>query len=264
MHTFSPNQVIPSGQFNENFAGLQSGAEDNAGNSLLQFRGETLPNFVLSGLVWSQASGLNGAMTAGTAYVTDSNAKMQRLALVLISSRAFTASKDTYVDLGSDGVLDYNEVANAAAAPALAANHLRLCKVVTDGTNITSVAQTGFDSLGNLYSNKNPYGTDKFLFPTFQNGWINYDTTWAPAYYFKDKSGRVQCVGLIKSGTTTAGTVLFNLPAGYRPGLQQLFATASNDLFARIEVMVNGDVTCGAGTSATWLSLTNMTFMAAG
>lgn len=54
---------------------------------------------------------------------------------------------------------------------------------------------------------------------TLQNGWQNYDATWGPAdlKYIRKIGSIVAMRGLIKSGTTTYGTVIFNLPVGWRP-----------------------------------------------
>lgn len=127
---------------------------------------ETDFDFVVSGLVWSGDSygaSLAASMTAGYAYISG-----VRVTVAAVTARAFTASKDTYIDLGSDGVLDYTEVANNAASPALAANHIRIAIIVSGGSSIanvgsinqgqenkilpiaSSVAYSVTDSLGNL------------------------------------------------------------------------------------------------------------------
>jgi len=99
---------------------------------------ETVSDHIASGLIWSDDTGLTADMSAGVAYINGI-----RLPVDAVSNRAFTASKDTYVDLGDNGVLDYNEVANGAGAPALAASHIRLARVVTSATDTTSVTNYG-------------------------------------------------------------------------------------------------------------------------
>jgi hypothetical protein len=54
---------------------------------------------------------------------------------------------------------------------------------------------------------------------TLSAGWIAFDPTWQAPAYFKDAEGWVRLVGTMKNGTTTAGTVIGVLPAGYRPSL---------------------------------------------
>jgi hypothetical protein len=78
------------------------------------------------------------------------------------TSKTYTASKDTYVDLKNDGTYTYIEVALGAASPALTANSIRIAKVVTSGAAVTSVWQAdtlphSWDSLGNFIYNTDPY-----------------------------------------------------------------------------------------------------------
>lgn len=123
-------------------------------------------DFVASGLVWSQDSGLVGTMTSGYAYIGG------RLVSKSTLLKTFTASKDTYVDLPAGSYptneddLTYTAVSNGAAAPALAAGSIRLAKVVTDGSGITSVVQTSIDNAGENIYNTNPQkGTRVVMLP---------------------------------------------------------------------------------------------------
>lgn len=92
-------------------------------------------DFIGSGGLWSAddiAVDRDASMTAAVAYIGG-----QRVTVSAVTAKTFTASKDTYVDLGINGVLDYNEVANGASPPALAANHTRLA-IVTTGASATA------------------------------------------------------------------------------------------------------------------------------
>ena len=102
-------------------------------------------NFVYSGGIVSQSTGLTGTFSDITYYIGSN-----RHTATGIASKVYAASKDTYVDIDADGDVSYTEVANGAAAPALAANNIRIAKVVTSGAAITSVVQGGYDSLNNL------------------------------------------------------------------------------------------------------------------
>ena len=158
-------------------------SEDTPGNGVpvdgLLIKDKTLQrftegdnDFVASGGVWtadSVGSTLLGSMTAIVVYIGG-----VRVAVSAVTAKAFTASKDTYVDVGSDGVIDYNEAANNAASLALAADHIRIGIVITDGTSIndvddinqgqvapngptvSSVVLSVTDTLGNLIYNRNP------------------------------------------------------------------------------------------------------------
>lgn len=97
-------------------------------------------------------------------------------------------------------------------------------------------------------------------FPTLLNGWLNYGGAFATAAYRKDASNYVHVKGLIKSGTI--GAAAFNLPAGYRPGGQVLYGTISNNVIGRVDVGTNGDLNITSPSSAAWVSLEGLTFLA--
>ncbi len=129
-------------------------------------------DFIQTGCVWSgdaYASTLNASMTSGVVYIDG-----RRVAISAVVARAFTASKDTYIDVGTDGTIDYTEVANNAASPALSASHIRLGIIVSGAGNIaaagsvnqgetdkvlpiaSSIAYAVTDSLGNLICPRDP------------------------------------------------------------------------------------------------------------
>lgn len=118
---------------------------------------ETIANFVYSGCVWSAVSGLTGTMTGGTVYVNG-----YRTIVTGIGSETFPASKDTYVDIDYLGNVAYQSVSNGAAAPSLTANSIRVAKVVTGASAISSVAISGMDSLGNVIYPASPRQQDWF------------------------------------------------------------------------------------------------------
>ena len=111
---------------------------------------EYLADFIASGGAVAQSVGLVGTFSNIVYYIGG-----VRYTATSVTNKTYTASKDTYVDIGTDGTVDYNEVANGAASPALAASHIRVAKVVTSGAAITSISQVDFDSLGNRISPDN-------------------------------------------------------------------------------------------------------------
>ena len=115
--------------------------------NIIQRTDELTTDVVTSGLIWSMVSLLTGQMTAGVYYLDGF-----RIAKAALASYAFPASKDTYVDIDAAGALFYTPVANGATTGfPLAANRIRLAKVVTNGTAITSVVQSGnSDGVGNI------------------------------------------------------------------------------------------------------------------
>jgi len=144
--------------------------------SLETIRSEMEFDYVASGCVWSgdaYASTRNASMTSGVIYING-----RRLTASAVSARSFTASKDTYIDASDNGdgtvLLTYNEVANNAASPALAANKVRVGIIVTGATNIAAAGSVNqgqedkllpitsstpyavTDSLGNLLCPRDP------------------------------------------------------------------------------------------------------------
>lgn len=99
-----------------------------------------------------------------------------------------------------------------------------------------------------------------YIAPTLQNGWTNMGGSFATVGYFKGPDSVVHLKGMIKAGTVTNGTVLFNLPAGYRPLNEHRFAVPSgngtSDVFGEISVQAIGNVAIIAGSGAGgWISL---------
>jgi hypothetical protein len=164
-----------------------SGTITEAGTNLLQSRVDLINNYIVSGGIWTQASGLNGTMTAAVLYMAG-----YRLSLGSVASRAFTASKDTYVDIlltGTTPSLVYTEVTNGATAPTLAANSMRLAKVVTSGAAITSVTQSSFsDGIGNIFRPVGPISFNELQNPVKFSVWrsTGYTVGTAPSAWIAD------------------------------------------------------------------------------
>ena len=123
---------------------VTAGALADAINPQLRYS-ENFANYVDSGCTWASVSGLNGTMTGGTIYVNG-----YRIIVSGVGSHTFTASNDTYIDIDYLGNIYYNGVANNATAPSLTANSLRVAKVVTGGSTISSVTLSGADGIGNI------------------------------------------------------------------------------------------------------------------
>lgn len=95
--------------------------------------------------------------------------------------------------------------------------------------------------------------------PTLLNSWVNGSpSNRQTAGYYKDAFGTVYLQGYLSGGT--AGTVAFNLPAGYRPALGVEIAAASGGSGGRITVTNDGNVTIAVFTS--FISLDGITFRA--
>ena len=90
--------------------------------------------------------------------------------------------------------------------------------------------------------------------PTLLNSWVDYGSVFSPTLY-RRLNGVVFIKGLVKLGTVAAGTIIFTLPAGYRPAITLLIAAVSNDLFAQFRVDASGNVITSSPVSNVYLSL---------
>lgn len=108
--------------------------------------------------------------------------------------------------------------------------------------------------------NKQP----QWIAPTLLNGWTNYGINNNElAGYSIDNSGVVRLRGLLVPGTIADGTVLFNLPVGYRPKKQMSFAVTAhsspNYVVGIVTVVADGRVAVNiSGTS--WLGINSVSF----
>jgi hypothetical protein len=135
--THTASQITNVSAGNLSAANVQSALNELQGdidvlNATSLVYADLIADVVISGLAGSTSGTLSMTMTAGVAYVIG-----QRVS-VASTPHTYTASKDTYVDLSNTGVLTYVEVANGAGAPAVTSNSLRLFKVVSNGTAITT------------------------------------------------------------------------------------------------------------------------------
>jgi len=94
---------------------------------------EAFNDFVYSGLLPPTSANLTSTTTAGTAYIKGVRVVKDA------TSKTYTASKHTFVDLSSSGTYTYSEVAINATEPAVTTNSIRLCRVSTDATTVLSV-----------------------------------------------------------------------------------------------------------------------------
>lgn len=101
----------------------------------------------------------------------------------------------------------------------------------------------------------------QWIAPALMGGWVNQDTGFGQAGYYKDEFGIVRLKGVVKSGAI--GSTVFVLPAGYRPALSHTQATVSNngsaDVLGRVVVQSDGKVSISTGSNI-WVSLDSITF----
>lgn len=100
--------------------------------------------------------------------------------------------------------------------------------------------------------------TDWTEITSIGGGWVNLDAaSFNTLAYRKDADGVVHLKGMVRSGTI--GQVFFNLPAGFRPIKDIIFATTSADAAARVDIGKDGNVVGLQGSNA-WFSLDGLSF----
>lgn len=153
--TFVPGTIAQSAQVNQDFQDIVNLQGNTIGSSLQQVLSVALNGYVQSGGIITTASGLTVNMSA--AYLVTSGI------LYYMPAQAFTvtASKDTYIDFNpANATYTAQNVANGATSPALStSNATRMGKIVSGASTITSITQTGQDSLGNNIYNMLDYAS---------------------------------------------------------------------------------------------------------
>lgn len=98
-------------------------------------------DFVATGLATPVPNNTNvGVMSPGVAYV-NGGIRVQKLITDADLTFSYVLTRDTYVDIDSSGVLYRTDVPNGTAAPSLVAGRLRIEKVITNASAITSVTR---------------------------------------------------------------------------------------------------------------------------
>jgi hypothetical protein len=119
----------------------------------------------------------------------------------------------------------------------------------------------GTDWLGeNVEFDPAVLGAPVWTSATLLNSWLDYGGS-NPTPGYTKLNGVVYLRGTVKSGTTTAGTTIFTLPAGYRPAYNRNFAVVSNGAFGFVNVAASGDVQINVGSNV-YLTLDNISFPA--
>lgn len=170
---------------------------------------EMFSNFVDSGLL-PTLPGVSLSMTipAGTVYINGN-----RVVSLGDGGHTYTINQDIYVDISTAGAFAYPAVANGAGAPALTANSVRLVKVVTNGTQVTSITTTGVDSNNVLLYPISPIGAESMQTwtPTFTNFAVGNGTLLA--YYRQVGKFVFFHLKVIGGSTTThTGAIEFTPP----------------------------------------------------
>lgn len=186
-------------------------------------------NFIVSGATLALSSGLIGTLSDIVYYING-----LRYTKTSIPNKTYTASKDTYVDIDITGTVTYTEAANGGANPALAANSIRLGRVITNGSAITQISQNVPDANGVWMAPNRPNYAD------LDTGWITPSTAlpggtalvtgFTGSFQYRLKGGILYFRG---STQRTAGaypasyTTIVTLPFGFRIPFMTRLSVAS-------------------------------------
>lgn len=129
---------------------------------------------------------------------------------------------------------------------------------VNDDGVLAKNGSNGYLSFQAMYY---PESTGTWSDLSLQHGWRQYHSSYSSPQYIKASDGLVSIKGLIKSGSTGAGTVIATLPVGYRPLARSLFAVVSSNAWGRLDIQPNGDLLFQSGSNG-WFSLDGVTFYA--
>ncbi len=124
---------------------------------------------------------------------------------------------------------------------------------------VTRSAVTSYISTNAIYY---PTSYNGWTNLSLQNSWVTYSSTFNTPQYTKSADGIVTVKGLIKSGATANGTIIANLPVGYRPDKKLILSSNANSHHARIDVAPNGNITIEGTGDAAFMSLDEITFLA--
>lgn len=102
-------------------------------------------------------------------------------------------------------------------------------------------------------------GTD-FTNASLSSGWTNYSSSWGLGGYKKTPSGIVCLRGLVTNTGGGSGTVICNLPAGYRPARPLIFASLCGSGLCQIDIRADGNVLFRSGNASSWASLWGINF----
>ncbi len=162
----------------------------------------------------------------------------------------------TYLALDTYAIGIAPKTVNAEYAPNIRESVESLVRELVEARTETSV-------LANTKAQKQQ---PQWILATLRNDWVNFDPAWSQVGYMRDDFGFVHLRGLIKSGVTAVGTLIFILPPGYRPKLKGKFpihsytGSGAPTSFGTINIRETGNVEIEYTAGSSWLSLDGITF----
>lgn len=99
---------------------------------------------------------------------------------------------------------------------------------------------------------------------TLSNSWVSYGSSFGTPAAAIDNDGFVTLTGMVKDGTTTAGTVIGTLPTGMAPAEDSVHVAGVSGGTCLIKVNTSGEIVAQSTANATYTSLAGIRFRAAG
>jgi hypothetical protein len=254
--------VIPTGATARNLFrgvgvdGADKAVVDSSGNAT--FAGHSVTG------IDTRLTAAEVTLAAATANPT-ANAVVRRDATGRAQVATPTAGNDaatkTYTDNGDTAARAYTDTSITALNAVAAATANAVVKRDTSARAQFADPVAGADAATKTYVDNG--ASTAWVAATLINSWTNFGAPYQTARYRKLRNGQVELQGLVASGAV--GTVVLQLPAGFRPAAQLPFAVIANaNAAARIDVDASGNVTCtglAAGANTAYLSI-NITFFA--
>jgi hypothetical protein len=208
------------------------------------------------------------AFTGGAQYMVDISGANGTISTPEIRSNHF----GLFSGITNSGVLHLSNTINALVENNCFLNsNPSAIAIVIDANNTN--ARIGSNTYGSAVTTKvvdNGTGTMGVIKPitTFVNAWTNSPSApTSQGRFLKDLHGIVHLAGTLANGTTTAGTLMFTLPSGFRPDQQVKLPVLTRGggviVAGEIWIDTSGNVTIQGGQNQ-YLSLDGLTFLANG
>lgn len=227
---------------------IQVRATNSAGSSSYTMTSITIP-------LWAPLNLNNGWTDYGSGYATAAYTRTKAGYVILkglIKKTSFGATSGEIIatlppDYRPNAALMWGNNTNNTAGRV---------DIWNNGQVIFSVGSTAWFALDSIRFLSSTAGYTQTPV-TLQNGWVNYaPSSWAPATYAQDSTGRVNLQGLIANGTMTDNTPLFSLPASLAPSLYMHIATTASNAFSLIGVNTGPSVVAKGVGSNGYYSIT--------
>ena len=177
------------------------------------------------------------------------------IALVMaLGGIGYAAAKIGTRDIKSGAVTAKKLHAKAVRTKKIHANAVRTKKIQDDAVNGAKVEEATLAEVPSARTASELTAPEAYHEvgtpgePEFQNGAENFGGTFSTAAFFIDHEGVVHLKGTVRS---TTFTVIFTLPAGYRPGQQLFIATQATSASSAVYVYPNGEIEVRGGPGAT-------------